>query len=85
MDTVFQGPVPTVSDGEGKFVVFESVLAAQREIAEHTIARLQQFLDGERDFEDATTVDEYVVPVTVERNGWLADGDGNRFRRSRPP
>ncbi|MDP1825582.1 MAG: hypothetical protein Q8L48_20145 [Archangium sp.] len=79
VDTVFQGPIPTVSNGEGRFVVFRSVLAARREIAEHTIARLQQFLDGERDFEDATTVEEYIVAVTVERSGRISDIHGNRF------
>lgn len=76
VDTVFQGPVPTVSDGDGHFVVFASAEAAQREIAEYTIARVQQFLGGERDFADATTVEEYVMPVRLERDGRLTDAEG---------
>ena len=62
MDTFFQGPIPTVSDGDDKYIVFETELEAQKEIADYAMTRLRQFLDGERDFADAITVDEYVVP-----------------------
>ena len=41
--------------------------------------RLRQFLDGERDFEDAITVEEYVVPVTVNPDGTIIDDQGRRF------
>jgi len=43
------------------------------------IIRLQQFLDGERDFEDAVTVKETVVEVDVFPDGTMVDGDGNVF------
>ena len=78
-NTFFQGPIPTVSDGEGQYVVFETELEAQKEIADHAMTRLQQFLDGERDYDDAITIDEYVVPVTVHPDGTITDEDGNRF------
>jgi hypothetical protein len=78
-NTFFQGAVPVVSDGDDKYVVFETELAAQREMVDHQIMRLQQFLDGERDFEDAMTVQEYVVPVTVHPDGVIVDEDGNSF------
>jgi hypothetical protein len=81
VDTVFQGPVPTVSDGENRFVVFKSERAAQREIVDHAIMRLRQFLEGERDFKDATTVEEYVVAVTVDAAGRISSEDGRRFGR----
>ena len=71
--------MPVVSDGEEKYVVFETELEAQKEIADHEIRRLQQFLDGERDFDDAITVEEYVVPVTVYADGSFTDADGNVF------
>lgn len=80
LDTLFQGPVPIVSDEDDKYVVFETELAAQMEIADYMMTRLQQFLDGERDFDDAATVEEYVVPVTVHPDGTICDEDGNRFR-----
>ena len=78
IDTLCQGPVPVVSDGDG-YVVFETEVAAQKEIADHMMTRLQQFLDGERDFDDAITVQEYVVPVSVHADGTITDEDGNCF------
>lgn len=79
MDTFFQGPIPTVSDGDDKYIVFETELEAQKEIVDYQMTRLRQFLDGERDFEDAMSVDEYVVRVTVHPDGTLADEAGNVF------
>ena len=79
MHTFFQGSIPTVSDGDDKYIVFETELEAQREIADYAMTRLQQFLDGERDFDDAITVQEYVVPVTVHPDGTITDADGNSF------
>ena len=78
IDTLFQGPVPIVSDGE-KYIVFETELEAQKEIVDDAMIRLQQFLDGERDFDDAISVEEYVVPVTVHPDGVITDKDGNSF------
>ena len=77
--TFFQGSIPTVSDGDDKYVVFETELEAQREIADYAITRVRQFLDGERDFDDAMTVEEYVVPVTVHPDGTFTDEAGNCF------
>lgn len=54
--TFFQGSIPTFSDGDDRYVVFETELEAQREIADYAITRVRQFLDGERDFDDAMTV-----------------------------
>jgi hypothetical protein len=78
IDTFCQGPVPLVSEGD-RYVVFETELEAQKEIADYQITRLQQFLDGEREFEDAMTVEEYVVPVTVHSDGVITDESGNCF------
>ncbi len=41
--------------------------------------RIQQFLDGGREFEDAMTVEEYVVPVTVSPDGAITEEEGNMF------
>lgn len=79
INTFCQGPVPLVTEGEGKYVVFETELEAQREVADYAMTRLQQFLDGERDFDDAITVEEYVVPVTVHPDGTITDEDGRCF------
>jgi len=79
INTLCQGPVPVVTEGKGKYVVFKTELEAQREVADYAMTRLQQFLDGERDFDDAITVEEYVVPVTVHPDGTITDADGNCF------
>lgn len=80
LDTFCQGSVPVVSDGGETYVVFETQAEAQREIADYMIIRLQQFLDGERDFDDAITAEEYVVPVTACSDGTFTDAAGNCFR-----
>ena len=79
INTFFQGPVPVLTDGDEKYIVFETELEAQKEIVDDAMIRLQQFLDGERDYDDAITVEEYVVPVTVHLDGSFADEAGNRF------
>lgn len=78
IDTLCQGAVPVVSDCV-RFTVFETELEAQKEIADHLMTRLRQFLDGERDFEDAITTQEFVVPVTVHPDGLITDENGVCF------
>src|SRR5580700_2458297 len=78
IDTFCQGAVPTVSDENG-YCVFATELEAQKEIVDNMMTRLQEFLDGQRDYEDAITVEEYVVPVFVHDDGTITDGDGNCF------
>ena len=80
IETFCQGHVPLVSDDEG-YVIFDTELEAQREIVDNQMIRLQQFLDGEREFEDAITVEEYVVPVTLMVDGTIVDEDGRKFGR----
>ena len=78
INTFCQGPVPVVSDDNG-YVVFATELEAQREIVDNQMTRLQQFLDGEREFEDAIEVEEYIVPVTIHPDGKIVDEDGRCF------
>ncbi len=52
-------------DAEGKAVVFQTERQAQCEIADLIITRLNEFLNGERDFDDAMTVEEYVAPAIM--------------------
>jgi hypothetical protein len=82
IDTFFQGPVPTVFDEHDKLCIFATKAEAQREIADNAITRLEQFLSGERDFDDAMTVEEYIVAVDVLPDGSITDADGNHFSAS---
>lgn len=78
INTLFRGPVPAVHSEVG-YAVFETELEAQKEIADNAMTRLQEFMDGERDFDDAITVEEYVVRVSVQPNGTVIDEVGRRF------
>ena len=78
IDTLCQGPIPVVHDESG-YVVFETELEAQKEIADDLMIRLQEFMDGQRGFDDAMTVEEFIVPVTVQPDGAIVDENGNRF------
>jgi hypothetical protein len=79
IDTLFEGSVPAVRDEHDRPCLFTTRVLAEREIADNMITRLQEFIDGERDFEDATTVDEYVIEVDVLPNGTISDPFGNHF------
>lgn len=68
IDTVCEGAVPIVVDEEGVPIIFRTRDEAEREIADCVMTRLQEFMDGERDFCDAMTVEEYVVEVEVPPN-----------------
>jgi hypothetical protein len=76
INTFCQGPTPSVSDENG-YCVFETELEAQKDIIDGHLIRIDQFLEGERDYDDAITIDEYVVPVFVHADGTLTDGNGN--------
>lgn len=79
IDTVCQGPVPIEHNEAGFPVVHATRAEAERSIVEDLIERLEQFKTGEREFDDAITVEEYVVPVDVTTDGAVIDADGNCF------
>lgn len=77
--TLCQGVVPSSFDEGDRPVFYREEIEARREIAEYTIERLQQFLRGERDFEDAITVEEYIAPVTRYADGTIIDDAGRCY------
>jgi hypothetical protein len=78
INTFFQGPIPTVFDND-ELSIFATEAEAQREIVDIALTRLGQFLSGERDFDDAIAVEEYVMAVDVLPDGSIVDADGNHF------
>lgn len=79
IDTICQGPTPAWHDEKGNPVVYSTRVEAEREIAEMVIERLEQFMKGEREFEDAITVEDYIVEVDVLADGSITDEAGNHF------
>lgn len=79
--TVCEGAVPLVKgttvddtgDALEGICLFSTELEAQHEIADAMMTRLQEFMDGERDFEDAITVEEYGVKVELDPNGAVVE------------
>ena len=69
-----------VRGDEGKPCVFTTRAEAEREIADNMMTRLQEFMDGERDFDDAMTVEEYVMEVDQMPDGSIVTEDGSTFR-----
>lgn len=65
INTLHDCSVPVVMDETGQAVVFATEREAQLEITDLMITRLQEFIDGQREFEDAMTVEEYVVEVAA--------------------
>jgi len=79
IDTLAEGTVPSVREGDDLPCLFATRVEAEREIADNLITRLQEFIDGQRDFEDAMTVDEHILEVDVLADGSIVDAEGNHF------
>lgn len=71
--------MPACYDETDDPIVFVTELEAQREIADNQLIRIQQFLDGERDYDDAIATDEFVLAVDVWPDGRISIEDGSTF------
>ena len=79
IDTVLEGRVASVRDSHGKPYLYTTIQEAQRDIAESALLRLQEFLDGQRDFEDAIEVEEFIIEVTKTPEGIMRDESAQVF------
>lgn len=77
--TICEGLVPACYDECNLPVVYTTELEAQREMAEELMIQLQQFLDGERDFDDAICTDDVILSVDVWHDGSISTEDGSIF------
>ncbi|HEY1170192.1 MAG TPA: hypothetical protein VGH19_02375 [Verrucomicrobiae bacterium] len=83
IDTSCEGCVPLWRGYGGMPYFYSTEEEAEREIAEDLITRLEEFLDSEREFEDAMTVEEYILPVQRLPDGSVVTEDGKVFGRGR--
>ena len=80
INTMCQGAIPVERYGDTGFpVVYPTQHVAEREVAGDVIDRLNEFLEGERAFDDAINPEEYVAEVTVFPDGSIVDDAGCRF------
>ena len=81
--TLCQGTVPLWYDDKNLPITYATQREAQIEIAEDLAERLRQFLAGERDFDDAITIEEFILPVDVWPDGSISTEVGTIFGRRR--
>jgi hypothetical protein len=74
--TLCQGTMPAYYDETEYPVVFSTELEAQREIADDLMEHIRQFLAGEREFEDAITTEDFILPVDVWPDGSISIEEG---------
>jgi hypothetical protein len=90
-----EGTVPLWYDDNGRPVVHATEVEAQQEILDDLLERIEQFRRGERDFDDAITIEEFIAPVTQCLDGGVVNEMGcsfgrrqsfpSRVQRVRPP
>lgn len=78
-ETICEGVVPAWWDERGFPVTHATEREAQREIAETMMEQLRQFLAGQREFDEVTRCEDYVLPVEVWPDGTVQARDGRRF------
>lgn len=75
IDTLCEGSVPNVKeikDGDNAdpaICIYPTEREAQLEVVDYMMTRLQEFIDGERDFDDAVSLLEYVLEVEISDCG----------------
>ena len=79
MDTICEGKIPAWRNETGGFLLHSTERQAQLEIADYTMIRIRQFQQGERDFEDAFAVEDFIEPVTTRADGTFVDLDGKSY------
>lgn len=70
-------PSVMVSEGDSPFehLLFLTEREAQMEMADRMMTKLEEFIDGERDFEDAVALDEHVLEVVRRDDGKILPKD----------
>lgn len=79
VDTVCTGMTPVWRDEDGEWVVYETKAEAQAQILDDFLERLRQYLDGEREFDDAMEVEDIICKVERLSDGSVVDEFGRVF------
>ncbi len=77
--TFFGGLTPTWREECGFPVTYATEREAQMEIAEMLILQLEQFIAGQREFDDARSTGDFILPVKVWPDRSIETGRGRRF------
>ena len=82
INTIVDGPVPLERDEHANVVVYSSRQEAEQILVESVIERCQDYLQGHRGFEDATTIEEYVSEVRILCDHSVRTAEGRTFGRA---
>lgn len=74
--TLCDGPGPVEFDADNKPITYSDRESAERVIAADAIERWHQYLSGEREFDDAATIEEYVNEVLLTETGAVVSIEG---------
>lgn len=78
-DSFLDGLQPTLMVSEGRtpfeHLLFSSERDAQIEIADRMMTKLEEFINGDRDFDDALALDEFVLEVVKRADGKFSPKD----------
>lgn len=79
INTLCEGIVPAWYDESNLPVTYATEREAQLEIVDDLQERLRQFMAGERDFDDAIIVEDFILPVNVWPDGAILTEDDAVF------
>lgn len=82
VNTIVDGHVPLERDEHADVVVYSSREEAEQVIVQSIIERCQDYLRGQRGFEDATTIEEFVSEVQILHDHSVRTADGRIFGRA---
>lgn len=71
--------MPLWRDGDGYPYFYPTREEAERDIVDDLLIRLEEYLAGQREFEDAITVEEYILPVERLADGSVVTESGDTF------
>lgn len=77
--TICEGLVPAWYDETNFPVIYDTEAEAQLEIVDTLMEQLRQFQNGEREFDDAIAMDDFILPVDVWPDGSISTEDGCTF------
>lgn len=77
--TICEGLVPAWYDENNLPVIYDTEAEAQLEIVDTLMEQLRQFQNGEREFDDAIAIDDFILPVDVWPDGSISTEDGCTF------
>lgn len=79
INTVCEGSIPAWHNEKGFPVTYATEREAKLEIVDDLQERLRQFIAGERDFEEAIAIEDFILSVDAWPDGSISLQNGSVF------